>query len=373
LKSVHPHKLLLLAALACGLIVPATALAQPRDTPPLTTEAELTGGATPAAIEAFWKARGQRRDFKGQGGLRIAAMRFLQPQRGSERGAIVIVSGRTESMLKYKETVFDLWRQGYAVYIHDHRGQGLSDREPQVRADRQKGYVQRFDDYVDDLRTFIAAQVLPATHARVFLWSHSMGGAVTARFLQSGAAELQGIRAAVLSSPMLQIEGMVPHLPADILSCNIARSKVETGQETDYMFFGGPYRAEVFEKNEYTQSPVRYQRLVAQYRQVPTVQLGSATWGWIARSCDAAHAARDSADRVGMPLLLMVAGKDSIVHNGGARSFCDKLRQSRPGAGCGGPDGGPVVIEDARHEIYIERDPARQQALQAALAFFAAQ
>ena len=107
--------------------------------PLLTTEAELQGSTVPAAIEAFWQQRGQPGQITGQGGLVLATQRFLQPDRAAEKGAIVLVSGRTESMLKYKEVAYDLFRNGWSVYIHDHRGQGLSDRESAVRDQPQKG------------------------------------------------------------------------------------------------------------------------------------------------------------------------------------------------------------------------------------------
>ena len=66
-----------------------------------------------------------------------------------EVGAIVISNGRTESMAGYPELIWDLHQQGYSVYILDHRGQGFSTR---LLPDPQKSYVEKFEDYVDDLR-----------------------------------------------------------------------------------------------------------------------------------------------------------------------------------------------------------------------------
>ena len=135
-----------LAATAVLGAAHAVAQAMPR----LTTEDELRGPTVPAAIDGFWTSRGEARPLRGEGGLRLEARRFLQPDRAAEQGAIVLVSGRTESMLKYKEVVHDLFRNGWSVYIHDHRGQGLSDREPAVRATPDIGHVERFDDFVRD-------------------------------------------------------------------------------------------------------------------------------------------------------------------------------------------------------------------------------
>lgn len=339
------------------------------EAPLLTTEAELQGPTAPAAIEAFWVDRGQAGTVAGQGGLTLALRRFMQPDRATEQGAIVIVSGRTETMLKYKEVVYDLYRNGWSVYIHDHRGQGLSEREPAVRDQPQKGHVERFDDFVADLDTVLGTQVLPAGHARRVLWAHSMGGAIATRYLQSGRPSVAQVQAAVLSSPMLEIVGLVPGLSAEIFSCGLARAAVAVGAGAAWHWGGKPYTPAPLRDNTLTSSGVRTQRMLDQERAVPASRLGSPTWGWIARGCDAAQAARSEAATVRTPVLLMVAGQDKIVLNHGAEQFCQRLAASRPGAGCGGPDGGPVVIAGAEHEMLIERDELRQQAMGRALAF----
>ena len=59
---------------------------------------------------------------------RIKEIRYRKFEVENQKGAIVISSGRTECMLKYKEVVFELTKEGYSVYIFDHRGQGFSDR-----------------------------------------------------------------------------------------------------------------------------------------------------------------------------------------------------------------------------------------------------
>jgi len=173
----------------------------------------------------------------------------------------------------------------------------------------------------------------------------------------------------VLSSPMLEVVGLVPGLSSEILSCRLAHAAVAFGADASWHWGGKPYTAVPLQNNILTSSPVRTQRMLDQERAVPAIQLGSPTWGWIARSCDAAHAAREEAAQVRTPLLLMVAGSDQIVLNHGAVQFCQRLVAARPGAGCGGPGGAPVVIAGAQHELLVERDELRSQALGQALAF----
>lgn len=362
---------LLIAGQAAAQTAPPPAGSAPA--PRLTTEDELRGPTVPAAIEAFWAQRGEPRPLRGEGGLQLAARRFLQPDRAAEQGAVVLVSGRTETMLKYKEVVYDLWRNGWSVYIHDHRGQGLSEREPAVRGTPDIGHVERFDHFVADLDTWLTTEVLPAGHARTALWAHSMGGAITARYLQSGRPSVARVQAAVLSSPMLGIVGLLPGMSAEVFSCGLlAHGAVALGGGAIRHLGGKPYAPADVRHNIYSSSEVRSQRMVDVARDAPATALGAPSWGWIARSCDAARAARDDAGRITTPLLLITAGDDQIVLNSGAERFCRQLAAARPGAGCGGPDGGPVRIDGAQHELLIERDALRSQAMGRALGFLSA-
>jgi lysophospholipase len=57
-----------------------------------------------------WDKNGQAVSFRTNDGLTIRGMSFIQPDRDS---AIVISSGRTESFIKYKELIYDLWIEGF--------------------------------------------------------------------------------------------------------------------------------------------------------------------------------------------------------------------------------------------------------------------
>ena len=60
--------------------------------------------------------------------------------------------GVKQSYLLYEETLFDFARQGFNLYMMDHRGQGLSER---LTPDSHVGHVNDFYNYTLDLNIFI--------------------------------------------------------------------------------------------------------------------------------------------------------------------------------------------------------------------------
>ncbi len=87
----------------------------------------LLNDAKKDAIKECWDL-GEPGEFTSRHPSADAAVKIKYRifERADEKAAIVISSGRTECMFKYEETIYDLYEEGYSVYIHDHRGQGFS-------------------------------------------------------------------------------------------------------------------------------------------------------------------------------------------------------------------------------------------------------
>ncbi|MCF7717786.1 alpha/beta fold hydrolase [Aeromonas jandaei] len=318
----------------------------------LTSEADVPA-LYQQTLPDFWRQHAIEGEFKGKDGvaIRYAALRQEKVDR-----AILIVNGRVESYLKYQELAWDLWRQGYSLYLIDHRGQGMSGR---MLNDQDKGYVDQFDDYVVDLKQFHDQIIMADKPAKLFLLAHSMGGAISARYLERWPDD---IRAAVLSSPMLGINlGGLPKWLAKGLATTIGTVGGWFG-EPPYGPGQGPYQDHGFADNELTHSQSRYQAFRQIYEQHPQIKLGGATAHWIYQGITGADAAIADAGAIKTPLLLLQAGNDSVVDNAAQDAFCTKAR-------CEG--GKPLRIEGAWHELFIESDDKRQPALTAILDFFA--
>jgi alpha-beta hydrolase superfamily lysophospholipase len=106
--------------------------------------------------------------FKGVGGVTLYAQSW-QPTKVKKRGAVVVMHGLKDHSSRYAELAHHLNEAGYGVYAFDLPGHGMS-------AGNRVG-VLLFDDYVMDFDIFLY-QVLCTEQVPVFVFGHSMGGAI---------------------------------------------------------------------------------------------------------------------------------------------------------------------------------------------------
>jgi lysophospholipase len=316
-------------------------------------EAKLRDGYD-TIIVPFWREKALPISFRGQDALEIRGMAFHQPL---PETAIVISSGRTESFIKYKELIYDLYLQGYSVFIADHRGQGLSDRILADEAKRQIGHVRDFQDYVSDLKQFYTDFVRPIGHKKHVLLGHSMGGCIASLYLEKYD---QDFDAAVLCSPMDELAlGFLPRLAHDLID---VAARLGLGEE--YAPGERGYdEGETFSNKCLTHSEVRWDIIRREYGDNPAAKLGGPSVLWVKLAQEAGIAARKNAGDVKVPLLLLQAGSDRIVEPGGQLEFCQRLNQTHPRFCRLEP------IEGAFHEIFMESDLYRKPAFEFMLDF----
>lgn len=307
----------------------------------------------------YWDLYGRAGHFQGVDDVRIEYMTFI---REDEVGAIVISSGLAESFIKYQEVIYDLGNQGYSMYIHDHRGQGFSERlipdKPQV------GHIESFAHYVLDLKYFVDHVVNQRHHKSLFLIAHSMGGTVASLYIQTYTDDFD---AAILSAPMHE-----PHtgwLPVNAACKIVSIRKRLTSTPQDYAPGQGPYQDGLLfdvKRNIYTHSEPRFNKFREVYRRHPGARLGGPSNRWLHQACKAARKARTEAGETTIPVLILQASLDRAVTSKGQRIYCRNLNARQPGR-CE-----LFVLEGAKHEPYIERDDYRIPALEKTLDFMAA-
>lgn len=326
-----------------------------------TTETQLASRYN-NEIMHFWQ-QGHFSHFNGVNNVRINYAYFINKNNGIPAKCLVISSGRCESYLKYKELSFDLFNSGYSIFLIDHRGQGLSQR---LLADPHKGHVNNFQDYVDDLANFIENIVTPhCSNSKPYLLAHSMGGAIATRYLQDFPNNIQ---AAVLSSPMFGFNsGKVPHFIAELVLKISVRLNQWFNKQPWYFLGHKGFSHTEFSDNILMHSALRYQQFTQLYNATSEIQLGGVTVQWLNESQKALAKIFNNIDKIESPTLVLQAGQDKVIDNQAQNTFCQQLNQLQPGS-C--PNGKPLLINDAYHELFFESDIYRKKALQVAIKWF---
>jgi len=261
------------------------------------------------------------------------------------RGTILFLNGRTEYMEKYAEVVEELDQRGLVVYSCDWRGQGLSGR---MLADRHKGHVVSFEDYLRDLDQLME-MIRRKAPAPIMILGHSMGGHIAARLVERYPGFFDRV---VMTSPMIDIQ-LPWFLPRPMFRWLVGLG-LRQGRQDAYALGHGGYKAKDrrFEENLLTADRFRFERNVAMIQQDPRLAVGGVTYGWL-------NAALQSIDHVAsatfarsfrVPLLMVTAAEDRIVCERAQAAFCRNA-----------PDCRMARIEGARHELLVETDPRRQQ------------
>lgn len=356
------QKIVLSALLFLGIFTMASAQ---ENTNQYTQESQLTARLS-AQIKQFWQ-QGQFSSFQSIDKIRINYAAFTDNKFSQ---CIVVVTGRSESYLKYQELAFDLHLQGFNIFIIDHRGQGLSQR---LLKDAHKGYVKKFDDYAHDLHQFInekvmqncITDVLEIQQHKPHLLAHSMGGTIAVRMMQLYP---QAVQSAVLTSPMIAVNnGNIPNWLAKAIIYTGDKLDGFFSDEANYFIGQKGFSETPFAENELSQSVVRYQHFIELYQNNKKIQLGGVTTHWLEESIKANKNIFENLDKLATPILLMQSSRDTIVSNEAQNDFCWQLHQLNSNSCL---QGKPVVIEGALHELMFEQDKYRTPALNQALAWF---
>lgn len=132
--------------------------------------------------------------FSGEGGAKIFYEYF--PAR-DPIGSVIFVHGLSEFTKKYYEFALYFLNQGYNVFLYDQRGHGKSHRDvgrPELI------HINSFDQLAADLDAYIETVVRPASSVPLYLYAHSMGGAVGLFYLADHGDKL---KKAVITSPLM--------------------------------------------------------------------------------------------------------------------------------------------------------------------------
>lgn len=313
----------------------------------ITTEKDLLEILTIEKLDSLYNT-GIEGTFVGKENIEIYYKYFLQDSTKDEQGAIMISNGRTEAVVKYKEVIYDLYMNGYSVYIHDHRGQGLSGR---MTSDNDIGFIDDFQNYIADMKQFYDRVLIPNNHKFKYLLAHSMGGAIGAIYLEKHPNDFN---AAAFSSPMLGFS---------FPTCMVVN--LLAGEEPEYAIGNTDYEngIEPFAVNTLTNCEIRYNRMLKVFEKYPKSRLGGASYQWVNKACNSFDHIFDNSDKIKTPLILFSGGKEVIVDPSAHNKFIEKLID-------GGHNAKGYFVEGAKHEFFIEKDEYRIPVLNTLLSFY---
>lgn len=264
-----------------------------------------------------------------------------------EKGALLFLHGKSESMLKYAELAYNLKDIGYSLYFMDHRGMGLSER---ALKEKDKCHVEDFDSYVDDIEQFVTEVMAPNNHERRIILAHSMGGAAAALYI----ARTNFFDKALLFSPMMKINSGLPNT----LTYSLSSFFVSKGSGSDYAFGQGEWTAEPFYDQIFTQSETRWKFWQFLLEKNEQLRSGGVTWSWLKCSIEAGKQIIKSAESTRTPVLLFEAGEDMVVRGQAQERYAERH-----------PDCRFVLVNRAGHELLMEKDPIRSMVLSVAFRF----
>jgi lysophospholipase len=269
---------------------------------------------------------------------------YAKFEAAGQAGALVVVDGRTEFMAKYSEVFYDLRNTGLSFYIYDHRGQGESSR---LLADREKGHVEHFDDYIEDLHLFLDTVVKAGSPGPIYLLSHSMGATIAVLHERKYPGMVAGM---VLSSPMFSVN-TAPFPP--LLARSLSRVFTLFGFGSRYVIGGKPYdHRQIFENNVLTDSFARFELNKRRVEENPRVALGSPTFTWLAEAFSAMDRVRNDTVGLQTPMLVLVGEEDVVVGRTVQKEFCDAR------SNCSF-----VLLPRGKHELLMEKDQVRDLVL----------
>ena len=121
--------------------------------------------------------------FKGYKGLTLYYQFWLPDTK--PKAVLLVAHGLAEHSGRYKNVVDYFVPKGYAVYALDNRGHGKSEGT--------RSYVDNFNDYLVDLKTFFDMVRKDNKSTKVFLFGHSLGATIAVAYAIEHQKELNGL------------------------------------------------------------------------------------------------------------------------------------------------------------------------------------
>ena len=268
----------------------------------------------------------------------------------SNKGTIILQSGRTEFIEKYYEVVSEFIERGFAVAMMDWRGQGLSSRKA---SNKRIGHIDKFETYDQDL-VKVVNECFKSNCPEPFVgFGHSMGGCLmTSYFISSESilskcilcAPMVSVRANAVSRRIVSLLGVFENFGLGAFPMQKPAWDDDSG-----------WQEESFLENALTTDEERFRRTFKFLSQFPDLGIKGITVGWLKHALKRTNdfKSMDWSSAIKRPLLLLDATNDKLVNSSLNKEL---LGQS---------DLTTIVSLESQHEIMMEKDEIRKKAWEA--------
>lgn len=250
------------------------------------------------------------------------------------RGNVVICHGFTEFGEKFREMAYYFVKNGFNAFALDHRGHGKSYR---VSGKPETVGIGKFDDYINDLDVFVREIVTPMNENKpMYIYAHSMGGAVAARYLQEHPEVFEK---AVLTAPMICAEPGV--------SVPVAKAATSIVASIGFKNISVPGKCKFnpnakFETSSDT-SRARFDYYMDIKRNEPAYRTSGPTFGWLSESLKVTDKLLDDTlcKKISAKVIIFQPENDNRVISSYQNKFVEKVS-----------DAGIVFVPHSKHEIF---------------------
>lgn len=277
--------------------------------------------------------------FSSYDGTKLAYYYVINP---NEKASVVMCHGYCEFFPKYYELAYIFYNMGYSVFFVEHRGYGFSER---AVTQLDLVHIDSYSQYVDDFHEFMEQVVTKNSKTKDYvLFAHSMGGCISTLFLEKYK---NYFKCAVMSSPMHKMV-LGKFKPWQVTTigdlCKLfgQGKKLASGQKR----FDG---INVWEKSS-SMSRARYDYQFDKRLAVPEYTTYGSTFSWASASVKAAKKCVKDAGLIDTPVLLLEAGKDTLVDNEGHRMFVERTSNTTY-----------KKYPESKHEIFNALEEIREE------------
>jgi alpha-beta hydrolase superfamily lysophospholipase len=218
---------------------------------------------------------------------------------GEAKSAMILVHGLIEHSGRYGDVAAELNRHGCAVYGLDLRGHG--------RSGGRRICIRRFDEYLDDVEQMTDRVRRRHPGSPVFLFGHSMGGAIVAKLCVQRKIDVRGV---ILSAAALTIgDGVYPVLRHLAMAAGWLLPWVRIAKMTG-------------------SNLSRDEQVVLEFRDDPLVYHGRLPNRTAAEILRAAGWLMGRLERVSQPFLVLHGTGDRVTHWEGSRQLHDRSQSA---------------------------------------------